>query len=307
LLIILTLEKRASLFTSVLTLAVIVPVEVLINSGLNNGQLAGVVTLACWVSLVILRIWRRISLLLLAGAFVFFIILQPVKFYVRDLSWNQGVAMGPVDTMEAYATGFQQVYGTSKAMINDSKDNFENSFARINHLATTASIIRDTPNPQPYQMGATYMPLFTKWIPRMFWPDKPVEGTGHEWAMRYGYLGEEDSGTSFNLPWLPEMYMNFGWPGVFGLMFLLGIIFRLLWSWLMGSAGRPLEYAVAIVFAQSLVFAESNFSLMFGGIIVFAIILVLLLLMARLLGFYETPAVSARRAGTQPSREQGGA
>ena len=295
LLLVMTLEKRANLFTRVAVLTVLLPMQLLYFSGLSNGQLLGTVTLIGWISLVIFRVRGRIPIFLLTGAFVFFLIFQPVKFYVRSLAWGEGVQLGPLETLQVYADGFRQTYGSASAMMASRKENFDNSFDRINHLATTAAIIQDTPSAQPYLWGATYMPLLTKWIPRAIWKEKPYERLGNEWASRYGYLGQNDSTTSFNLPWLPEMYMNFGLAGVIGIMFLLGLMFRLLWVWLMGASEGPAEYAMAIVYAQSLVFAESNFSLMTGGIIIFAIILWFTVAMLQVFGVYNAPIIRNKR------------
>jgi hypothetical protein len=299
LLLTLVLERRASFLTSVMAILLLLPLQLILNSGLNSGQLAGTVTLACWISLVVFRTMRRIPILLLAGAFVFFIIFQPVKFYVRTLAWEEGVQLGPVETIKVYADGFRQVYGSTSAMMANSKENFDSSFDRINHLATTAAIIRDTPSAQPFLWGESYLPLLTKWIPRIIWHGKPEERLGNGWASRYGYLGQNDSTTSYNLPWLPEMYMNFGWPGVVGVMFLLGILFRYLWFRLMAAAEGPGEYAVAIVFAQSLVFAESNLSLMIGNIVIFAVTLWVILFGLRFFGVYEMRPIRSQRYGPE--------
>jgi hypothetical protein len=64
----------------------------------------------------------------------------------------------------------------------------------------------------------------------------------------------------------------------------------------MGVAEKPAEYAVAIVFAQSLVFAESNFSLMMGAPIIFAIFLWLTSKMLHLFGVYSVPIIRGKRS-----------
>jgi hypothetical protein len=297
LLLVLALEKRILGFSRLGVFCLLLPYEIFFNSGLSGGQLAGVVGLVCWVSLVILRCWRHIPVYLLAGAFLFFIIFQPVKFYVRDLAWNQGVQLGPVEMIKAYGEGFLETYGSSSAMMANRKANFDDSFDRVNHLILLAAIIRDTPSSQPYMHGETYVPLLTKWIPRLVWPGKPQETLGNTWAVRYGFLAENDSTTSFNLPWLPEMYMNGGWVAVIVVMFTLGMLYRFLWLRLMSVTSGVAAYAVGIVFAQSLVFAESNLSMQLGGVIIFAIVLWVLIKFLGLVGLYS-PAVPPR----SPSR-----
>lgn len=306
-LFVLTLEKKASSVTRIAVVLLLLPLALLMRSGLSSGQLAGIVTLICWISLVMLRAWRRIPILLLTGAFVFFIVLNPVKSYVRNLAWNEGVQLNPWQTLQVYAEGFTQTYGSASALIANRSDALQSSFDRINHLATTAAIIRDTPSTQPYLWGRSYLPLLTKWIPRGLWAGKPEERFGNDWTRRYGFLSENDLTTSFNLPWFPEMYMNFGWVGVVGIMFLLGLLYRLLWVWMMEQPETPAEYAVAIVFAQSLVFAESNFSLMMGGPIIFAVFLGFLGRLLQFIGIYTTPVIRNRKKPSSPHLEENSA
>jgi hypothetical protein len=145
--------------------------------------------------------------------------------------------------------------------------------SRINHLVTMAAIVRDTPARLPFIHGDSYRPLLTKWIPRALWPGKPEERLGNGWAQRYGFLGEHDSGTSYNLPWEPEMFMNFGWPGVVGISFLLGVGYRLLWRRCMAQPETAIQYAIGLTLAQTLVFTESNFSLQVGTVVILGILL----------------------------------
>jgi hypothetical protein len=273
LLLILTFEGKVNWMTRIATVLLLLPIALLLQSGLSSGQLAGVVTMVCWISLIILRVWRRVPIYLLVGAFVFFIIFQPVKFYVRTFTEEQGAALGPLQTFQVYVEGFRETYGSAGALMANPNQAFDNSFVRINHLLTSAAIIRDTPSSQPYLYGKSYWPLLTKWIPRALWPGKPMEEYGNSWAKEYGFLNENDTTTSFNLPWLPEMYMNFGPAGIIGIMFSLGVFYHFLWKRIMEQPTRPAECAVAIMFAHSLVFVETNFSLQFGGIIILTILL----------------------------------
>lgn len=304
LLLVLALDKKISPTSRLGVFGLLLPYQILFNSGLGGGQLAGLVILLCWLSLVILRCWRHIPVYLLAGAFLFFIIFQPVKMHVRNMVSETGANLGPAAMIKAYTEGFFETYGSSRDMIANGKDNFDDSFERVNHLALFSAIIRDTPSSQPYLYGQTYIPLLTKPIPRLIWPGKPKEILGNTWAVKYGFLSDLDSGTSFNLPWLPEMYMNGGVVGVVVVMFLLGILFRYLWIHLMNASIGVATYAVALVFAQSLVFVESNLSMMLGGVIMFAMFLWVLFKILAYFKLYSPPPLLRRpvRAFAGPAR-----
>jgi len=268
LLLTLALEKKTSILSRIAVYLFLAPFVLLYNSGFRTGQLAGLVTILCWISLVILRTNGKVSWPLILGACVFFLVFQPVKFYVREASWGEDRDLSLRASITAYADGFQQYYGSSKEMAAGAGANLEGSFTRINHLVTTAAIIRNTPSPIPFLNGRSYVLLLTKPIPRFLWPGKPQEQFGNDWAQRYGFLGQDDHSTSFNLPWLPEMFMNFGWAGVSIIMFLLGVIYHLLWSKYMSQPGSVVQYVFGLNIASLIVFTESNLSLMFGGVII---------------------------------------
>jgi hypothetical protein len=292
----LAMSKQVGIVSQIAVFVFLLPMALLLGSGLSNGQLAGVVTMVGWVSLVVMRTKKRVPVELLIGAFLFFLIFQPVKFYVREIAWTEGVDLGPIQTIKMYVQGFRETYGSANGLFKGHSDTLNNSFTRINHLATTAAIIRDTPSQQPFILGSSYLPLLTKWIPRVIWPNKPEERFGNEWARQYGYLGQNDTVTSFNLPWLPETYMNFGWYGIVGIMLLIGILYRYLWVILMENSQIPVGYTVALVVAQSLVFSESNFSLQVGSLIIFAVVLWFLSVFLTLAGVRSEPNIKPRQS-----------
>ena len=144
---------------------------------------------------------------------------------------------------------------------------------RVNHLHVTGAIIRDTPSRQPHREGATYAPLFTKWIPRAFWPGKPEERIGNDWGREYGYLGKHDRETSFNLPWLTEMFMNFGWTGVVCVNLAIGGLFALLHRLYFDRPVGVAGIAFGLSIGSTLIFVESNLSLMLGDWLIRLIVL----------------------------------
>ncbi len=128
-------------------------------------------------------------------------------------------------------------------------------------------------NATPFLYGETYLPLAIKWIPRFLWPDKPTEDLGNRWAREYSYLGPDDYTTSFNLPWLSEMYMNFGTLGVIVVNFLIGLLFRFLREAFWRNTANSSSFAFGLVIAAPLMFVESNISLTIGGLIITAMVL----------------------------------
>ena len=131
-----------------------------------------------------------------------------------------------------------------------------------------------TPEPIGYWNGTTYKLLFTNLVPRFLWRNKPMERVGQDFGHRYGFLDDNDTITSINLPWLVEMYINFGTWGVLLGMPLVGCVFALLTE----KLGRPgmnyLEFVVgATILFRLSIDQESNISLVAGPILLLMIAL----------------------------------
>lgn len=139
---------------------------------------------------------------------------------------------------------------------------------RIGHSITAfADVVAMTPDQVPYWLGGSYQTLWTSFIPRIFWPDKPKATIGNEFGHRYKQLGIYDTSTAHNLPWAPEFYANFGKIGVIIGMFAVGILFRFLVQKLSVPIGASIEYVLGVTVTFSLFYAESNFALMVGAVL----------------------------------------
>lgn len=144
--------------------------------------------------------------------------------------------------------------------------------SRTNHLITFIKMVELTPDYVPYWGGYTYNTIYTSLMPRFIFPDKPQKILGQEFGHRYMLLDPSDSSTSYNLPMLIEMYINFGPLGVIIGMFILGIILRIIYSLVnhlqCGEGGLLMG---AIIFIN-LLNIESDFSLAFGNILQYIIL-----------------------------------
>jgi hypothetical protein len=129
------------------------------------------------------------------------------------------------------------------------------------HLLLT-KVVERTPSSVPYWYGETYKLTLTKLVPRIIWPEKPREVAGQTFAHRYEMITPENTTTSINLPWVVEMYANFGRTGVIIGMVLTGGLLALLSVFFNRSRMTPLEFVVGAAIVFPLVYPASNFSLM---------------------------------------------
>jgi hypothetical protein len=148
---------------------------------------------------------------------------------------------------------------------------------RANHLSAFAFVISKTPDQVPYWNGETYKTLLWTPIPRFLYPDKPQKTLGQEYGHRYGFIARTNRQTSINLEQTVEMYANFGPWGVILGMLLMGLVYRLLYSILNHANGGDGCMLIALATFRVLLNIESDFSLVFGGIVQSAILLYLVL------------------------------
>lgn len=105
----------------------------------------------------------------------------------------------------------------------------EDIVARLNQGANMSLAFRHVPVKQDFVEGETIVTAIkSAFVPRLFWPDKPIAG-GVENARRF--MGSENLGYSINLGVVGESYVNYGKGGKF-ILFLFGyvLVFRVLYE-----------------------------------------------------------------------------
>lgn len=126
--------------------------------------------------------------------------------------------------------------------------------ARMAMINSVAVVVRDTPRWVPFAKGETiFMPTLTYFVPRVLWPDKPIQRTGREFADKFRVTGGLDASTTIASTVVGEMYWNFGLPGVLLGMALMGAMMR----WIYRRYGEsqaldPLRRALYLLLLLSL-------------------------------------------------------
>ncbi len=147
---------------------------------------------------------------------------------------------------------------------------------RLSYPLSAISLVKEkTPYIIPYWNGESYLPIFTKFIPRFFWPDKPKENMGQEFGHRYGILAWDNLTTSMNTPIVAEAYMNFGMIGFYFVFFFMAIVIASTYNAINStSTSDPISVDTivnTIVIAIAAVYFtqwESNLTMMIGKFII---------------------------------------
>jgi len=272
--------------TKVVLLILIFPYQFFIGSVFLEGSMGPLIInlgAICILSFVIRqRIpWGWMILIILT-----ILLIQPIKGELRNRIWElneKGTSLQlkagttVVDSFRELSTLIGDTYLPGEGSRNfELKELSKAPYKRINRLITFVEVVYRTPDPQPYRYGSTYTPLLTKWIPRILWENKPRETLGNEWARTYGLASPTDYAYSYNLPWIAEMYMNFGFLGILGVNFLLGLLFHIFKVTICKAGNDPSKLAFGVILMVPLMFPESHLSLVLGGVIVQSILLLLL-------------------------------
>lgn len=141
---------------------------------------------------------------------------------------------------------------------------------RMAHAGMLSHVIKQTPDVVPFWNGETFKPLFTSLVPRVVWSGKPEERAGNEFGRRYGFISDDDQ-TSINIPWITELFANFGWLGILFGMAVIGAFIRFLERTLSDPSMTDLEVVIGLSVLLPLFYQESNISVMTGSVIPYII------------------------------------
>lgn len=187
-----------------------------------------------------------------------FIVYQPMKGEVRVM-----MDKGSYGITDSFSTGLDVIEDSS------SLDLIDIATKRIDYNLLLTSFIDNigAANSSDFIGWKGYEHLPYTFIPRVIWPSKPIDNFANDWAVQEGYLAPDDYLTSYNLPWLPQMYLSFGTQGIiigsFIIAALLFFIERFYWTMQPNAWSFAIGYSIMRVFIH----LESDFAMVFGMVI----------------------------------------
>lgn len=241
-----------------------------------SGSLAPAALLLVFIGVLYWNVKRKIPWRFIVLAFFITIFLNPVKLQFREDTWYAENAEFNAYEKAIILYDVVENYYSRSGVASTLQDD-TSTINRLAHISTFSKVIAMTPNVVPYWFGDSYRTLWTSFIPRALWPGKPQATIGQEFGHRYEFLGANDQWTSINLPWIIEFYANFGLAGIVLGMFLVGVFFRFLVQKFRSPVNQPIEHSLSVTIMFGLFYAESNFSLMVGGMLSTYIALIIIL------------------------------
>ena len=192
-------------------------------TGLSSGMLENALVPLVLIFIVRWSATRKLPFLWVIGGLFMFVILNSVKGNYRSQAWYSGT---PLDTGGRISLWLDLSQQSLQEMTSGGtvEDIFRRSMSRFDLLHSFVHVQQMTPLSVPYYEGETYAYILYGWIPRFFWPDKPIAQEANvKFAVDYRLMSEKQtSGTMIGIGHLPEAYANFGIAGILFVMAVQG-------------------------------------------------------------------------------------
>lgn len=257
---------RLSKVETVILFGLVLPLEILMR--MATGLLAEIVLPFSFFCLVVWATERTVYWKTCLLATFAIAILNGVKYEYRAQTWMNGDPQETV-TVGGALSGAKRLAALGFTRYASSGESAWNShlLERAAQIGFLSHVMEQTPASVPYLWGSSYASLLVKPVPRLLWPDKPIEDAGYWFSARYGMRSAGDYTTSFNVPWVVEAYANFGMAGLTVGMLLIGFVMGTLDTFLNSHrmSETDLIFGISLIYATAL--QESNFSLVIGSIL----------------------------------------
>lgn len=246
-------------------------IGILVMGGLASGWLGSVALVAVMYGAVVLMERRRIPWVAVAATTFAILFLQVGKNEFRNAFWSEQREASMTDRarfwLDSSASRWHSAFRNEE---NESVQNLASeSLRRASLLTQVAHVVDLTPSEVPFQEGATYQYLAVTFIPRFLWPDKPsVNEANRFYQVAYGMTSERGlESTSIAVGYMAEGFINFGWAGVVGVMFCVGLALGLYERTFGLTRSSSLFMAIGLALVPGFLSIESQLGQYFGGVI----------------------------------------
>jgi len=168
-------------------------------------------------------------IILLPISFLAILVLGPALSQYRDVFYTS-MQEGVTSRLEIVSRALDSLQSQEKGGRDEWLQGFDVLAQRTGTFESVMRVLDRVPSVVDYAWGDTFVPdLLTVFIPRALWADKPVYLTGRYFEVVFwDGVGDYSSvGTSVGITIPGELYFNFGWFGLFGVI-IVGVILRTL-------------------------------------------------------------------------------
>jgi hypothetical protein len=244
---------------------------VMVVGGIASGWVGASVTLGLVFGAMYVLVHGKVPWKVMAVSAAAVLFLQVGKKEFRQLYWDAGADGGIVERAAFWANGSTVKW--SEAMnsgsVGSARELVVQSLARTSLLTQVAHVLDLTPSDIPFQRGQTYSYLTITFIPRFLWTDKPsVNEANQYYQVAFGLTDVRDlDKVSIAVGCLAEAYINFGWPGVIGIMFGVGVVLGIYERSFVGRDSSILFLAIGVALLRGVLAVEAQMAQYVGGVV----------------------------------------
>lgn len=209
------------------------------------------------------------TVLLAAGALYLGIVWQAIKVDYRDIaSQGTGEQIVELDRSEQFEALSSLWADTNQDIASRGLDGLARRMAYVDFLAYTIQFV---PGTRPHANGEVWFGALRHiLVPRIVWPDKPELQPDTEFTREYTGLSLLSTRTtSISIGFVGDAYIDFGEPGMYGLLFVLGLalgrLYRLLLRLRRGFV--VVRFGLVVATFLSLANFETSAAKLLGGLL----------------------------------------
>lgn len=175
----------------------------------------------------------RVPLIATGLCLVILALLHNGKSPMREKYWGEERLVPQVSTLPAFYNEWIGYGFETNTTGKDRKKITGKLIDRTSLFHIMCLVVSTSPTQQPYLNGETYRDIPAQFIPRLFWPGKPLGNLStSRLSVYYGLQSEDDAQkTSIGFGMLSEAYANFGYFGLALLGVLIGGGFKKIQGW----------------------------------------------------------------------------
>jgi hypothetical protein len=196
----------------------------LLYGGVLSNSKWGVIKPVAYVGIAMAATRQRLPIALL-GAFVGGYILIAYPFISSLREFTQSRSFSATDVLVESPAFFFRMEWADQFRGDARTDSFSEAFGSLGRglMPVLAHVMDTVGDEHPYMEGETYRLAFETTVPRFLWKDKPDLSIGNVIGQHFSVVHPNDNITNISPSQIGELFINFGFFGVFIGMFLWGI------------------------------------------------------------------------------------
>lgn len=217
-----------------------------------SGMAGNIVRPLIFIALAYIKAKKKIPvipIILIALFFIFYIV--PFVKTFRGQYWQGAAAKDSINYAKNELSG--------KDDLSRKQDETLKRLSNPLEMAAICYEIRkEGRNVIMHQDSAAY---FSRFVPRFLWPDKPVVDY-NRLGRDLGMLSKNDYTTSIGLTFIGGLIMDSGTTGVIIGLFILGILLKILWQWLIVRSNENMfAFTVYSILIYRFIFPEDFYAI----------------------------------------------